>query len=148
MPRGRRAPNEQAPKAAPGQPYGEAGDQIQSQNVIPLPQRNQPPTPTGAGGGTSSTPAAPVAAGNPMEALLAAAKGTPPPNGGLLAPSVRPTEPITTGLQIGAGAGPEALTGGSRARAGTVADTYAMLADLTGDPRYRRLAAVATQQGV
>lgn len=35
----------------------------------------------------------------------------PPPGslGGLTAPSERPTEPVTTGLSLGAGAGPEAV---------------------------------------
>jgi hypothetical protein len=140
----RRSKNQQAPAAAPGQPYGEAGDQIQAQNVIPLPQQTAP-TP---GGQPGSEEQAPVAGGNPLEAAVAAAMGTPPPGGSLTAPSVRPNEPVTNGLPIGEGAGQEALNPQSPARRSTAADTFLMLAEITGNSRYRELAMMARRQGI
>jgi len=71
-----------------GQPYGAASEQEQAQAVVP-PQ--PPPGPPGA----------PPAAGPP-----------PIPPGGLGAfnrPTDRPGEPLTSGLPMGPGAGPEAL---------------------------------------
>lgn len=45
-----------------------------------------------------------------MQAALQAALATRPPGGtGLLAPTARPAEPVTAGLPVGPGAGPEAL---------------------------------------
>lgn len=145
MPRKRK--DQQTPVHAPGQAYGEGVDQLQAQAAIPLPQRSVVPPPAGSTSAPPPPAGAPVAGGNPIAAAIAAAEGTPPPQGGLTAPSVRPGEPVTAGLAMGAGPGPEALRGGSRARAGTVADTFLMLAELTGDDRYRRLSAVAAQQG-
>lgn len=71
-----------------GQPYGAASEQAQAQAAVP-PQ--SPPGPPGA----------PPAAGPP-----------PIPPGGLGAfnrPTERPGEPLTSGLGMGPGAGPEAL---------------------------------------
>ena len=138
MPRKRK--DQQAPAAAPGQPYGENIDQLQAQAVIPLPQQ-QPPV---AGGNPTGPP--PTQEGDPMANLLALAQGTPPPAGGLFGPTQRPIEPITTGLPVGPGAGPEAIVQ-DRARMRTVADTFSMLADVTGSPMYRRLAQQAQAQG-
>lgn len=44
-----------------------------------------------------------------MALAIAAAQAMPAPAGGFAAPTSRPGEPVTTGLPIGAGAGPEAL---------------------------------------
>jgi hypothetical protein len=48
---------------------------------------------------------------------------------------------------VGAGAGPEAV-GPQRARMRMVGDTFRMLADVTGNPMYRRLAEEAYEKGV
>jgi hypothetical protein len=72
---------QQAPRAVPGQTYGEAGAQIASQQVVPLP----------GGGGM-----APPTSGAPMPGPIDAA-------------SARPNEPLTAGIPQGAGPGPEAL---------------------------------------
>lgn len=149
----RRRKDQLPPQAAPGQAYGENQDQIQAQNVIPLPARGgEPTTPAGppALGALGPPPGAAVAQPqvDPVQALLSAAQGMPPPpGGGLAAPSARPMEPLTAGMAGGAGPGREAL-GPSRARASTIQDTFQMLADLTGDPRYVRLASIAAQQGL
>lgn len=79
-------------RTAPGQQYGQATAQADAQRAIPLPATAPPP---------SAAPA-PVAA--------------PPPEPGLLsAPTARSNEPLTAGMNIGAGPGPDAnspLVGG------------------------------------
>lgn len=75
----------QAPRAVPGQPYGQAGAQLQAQQQMPLPQQ-----------GLASAPTTPPA---PQPGAL----------GPLHAPTDRPAEPITAGLTQGAGPGPEAI---------------------------------------
>lgn len=77
-------------RTAPGQPYGAAGRQADAQRAVPLP----------------ATPAA-AAAPTPQATPFA-----PPEPGLLSAPSARPGEPITSGLPVGAGAGPEAVAAG------------------------------------
>jgi hypothetical protein len=73
-------------RTAPGQPYGQAGQQAAAQQAIPLPQ--QP-----------SVQTAPVPSQAP----------TPPEPGLLHAPTTRPGEPVTAGLPVGPGPGTEAL---------------------------------------
>lgn len=67
--------------AAPDQPYGEAGAQRAAQQAVPL--RGAPPVPR-----------PPV---------------TPDQVPNLLDPTARPGEPVTAGLPVGAGPGPEVL---------------------------------------
>lgn len=77
--------NRQPVQAAAGQPYGERGAQEQAQRAIPL-------------------PAAPPVSAPP-----------PSPAPGSFGPFTRPTEfpdePLTAGLPVGPGPGPEAVTG-------------------------------------
>lgn len=77
---------------------------------------------------------------------MAAAEGWDPYAGmtGLDEPSVHPSEPVTAGLPIGAGPGPEVLA--SRPR-GQVADTLMTLADAVDDPVLRSLASRAQELG-
>ena len=75
----------QAPRAAATDTYGEAAALKRGQEQVPLPQ------------------APPVAMGMPVGAPM------PGEGGGLAAPTQRPGEPVTAGLQLGAGPGPEAL---------------------------------------
>lgn len=73
-------------RTAPDQPYGTAGAQAAAQRAMPLPASAPP----------SASPAPAV---------------SPPPEPGMLhAPSARPGEPLTAGLPVGAGPGPEANT--------------------------------------
>lgn len=84
----------QAPKAAPGQTYGDAKQQLASQRAIPL----------------SRTPAPSPAEGQGVAAAAGRLGGGVPGNvPSLTAPSTRPNEPITAGLPTGPGPGPEAL---------------------------------------
>ena len=98
MPRKRKTVNNrtdlqkpQVPKVATGSvPYGQRQKLEEAQRVMP------------AGAPPSFAP---------MEQVEEAVRRIPaPPKGGLLAqPSARPDEPLTTGLPIGPGAGPEAI---------------------------------------
>lgn len=81
----------QAPTAATGQPYGQAGQQIAAQRAVPLPSAPPPPSPAAAApaGGEAAPP--------------------PPPPPDPYRPTERPNEHVMTGLPVGPGAGPEAL---------------------------------------
>jgi hypothetical protein len=58
--------------------------------------------------------------------------------GGLLqAPTARPSEPVTAGLRIGPGGGPEML---SRPYGSPLADMMMQLSRATGDPYFAELA--------
>lgn len=77
----------QAPKAPTGLPYGEHKQLVDAQHAVPLP----------------NVGAAPAAGG------VLPAQGTPPALGDFTRPTERPTEPVTAGLSVGPGPGPEAL---------------------------------------
>ncbi len=79
----------QAPRAVPGQTYGQAGAQLASQQSVPLPAG----APAGGGGAPSA-----VQGQSPA-----------PPLTPINAPTQRPGEPLTTGIASGPGLGPEAL---------------------------------------
>lgn len=78
----------QAPKAPTGMPYGAHKAEIDAQRAVPLAAAPSLPAPgnppAGAGGGAAL--------------------------GDFTRPTDRPTEPITAGLPMGAGPGPEALS--------------------------------------
>jgi hypothetical protein len=76
---------------AKGQTYGQAGAQAAAQRAVPLAAAPPPPA-----------PAAPVAA-------APGAGGPPPEQPDLYRPTERPHEPVTHGLPMGPGAGPDAL---------------------------------------
>lgn len=81
------------PKVAiPGQAYGVQKQQLQAQAILPV---------------SPSPGAAPVAGGPPV----ASTPGGPPPGsfGPLDRPTDNPSEPLTAGIPMGAGPGPEAL---------------------------------------
>jgi hypothetical protein len=79
---------------ARNQPYGAATQQAAAQRAQPLPQTPPP----------SVAPQGPAAA--------AEGGGFVPPGslGDFLSPTNRPNEPLTTGIPMGAGAGPEVLS--------------------------------------
>lgn len=74
-------------RVATGQAYGAATASTQAQQAAPLPQAQVPPD----------------------QLALAAAQATPPPQQPIHAPTARPGEPITAGLPVGPGPGPEVL---------------------------------------
>lgn len=105
-------------QAAPSQPYGVAAEQRMAMNAIPLPNQQQArPTNAPAAGGAVASSIAPTP-GVPSALPGAPMVGS---NGPLTRPSERPNEPVTHGLPVGPGAGPEALQGvGAAARQGAV----------------------------
>src|SRR4051812_37148411 len=80
----------QKPQAAPNQTYGQAGQQLASQQQMPL-------------------SAAPVAGSSPAPPQAAPGGGGPQVIPSLTAPTTRPNEPLTAGLATGPGGGPEML---------------------------------------
>lgn len=132
-----------APAATPAPmvnaPYGEGERAIESQRRTPVPDYSQG---TAAAGPPGAPPSAPAPApGDRLQAALLAAKGMAPPTNLLTMPTQRPGEPITSGLRIGAGPGPEVLHSGDRA-----VRTLRMLAEVTADPSFANLAELAAQR--
>jgi len=143
MPRKRRNPNplpkanrvdlnqSKAPTAVPtGLPYGQAGQLERQMAAAPLAQAGQP-------GG--------------FDAVMAAAASHPGGEGlvGLDAPSTRPQQPVTAGLSIGAGPGPEVL-GRMAPPAGRprLAPLLTQMGDDTDNPRIQYLGYLARQIGL
>lgn len=83
-------PNRLPPTAATGQPYGQAKAQLDAQQAIPLQSGPSLPTP-------------PPAAAPDVPYQL-------PQAGDFLRPTERPDEPVTAGVPVGPGPGPEALS--------------------------------------
>ena len=77
----------------PNQEYGDAAQQAAAQNAIPM----------------ASAPQGTPAAAAPAPAAAAPAPIPSPGSMPLLGPSQRPEEPVTHGLPMGEGAGPEVL---------------------------------------
>lgn len=77
----------------PSPVYGDAANLARAQQAVPMAPPPSAAVPTLAGGGGPS--AAPAPAG--------------PPPADLHAPTQRPNEPVTTGLPVGPGPGPEVL---------------------------------------
>ena len=100
---------------APNQPYGVAAQQRAAQNVIPM---GSPPV---GGGGSPAPTGAPTQQPQMNDVLAAAQAHNGPAQGQFTRPTERPNEPLTHGLPMGAGAGPQALTGvGAGARDNTI----------------------------
>lgn len=118
MPRDR-----QAPAAPNDQAYGMRGDQIAAQQAIPLPQTQAP-------GMQPTEPQQP--------SMIDQARQFDPGITPLTAPTSRPGEPVTSGLPMGAGPGPEIFS--TPARAHRTADVLLQLADLSGTDRWREMA--------
>lgn len=124
MPRARKT---QPVEAAAGQAYGERQAQEQAQEQLPV--AGAPVPASGPGG---------VPVVNPGGDAQAAALAMPPPD---LPPwAAGPVdEPITHGLPIGEGPGPEVL-GLRKPNRAPVADMLLAMARATGDPRYAEMA--------
>lgn len=103
MPRRRKT---QGVKTPTGLPYGQGQQMAEAQKALPLPGPGTRPQPQRAPAGPAPVPVAPA---DPMAAAIAAASQLAPPAGGLARPSSRPDQPVTAGLNIGAGGGPEML---------------------------------------
>lgn len=90
-----------------GQPYGQAAAQQAAQRAIPI-----TPPPTAAPGPGQAPAAAPGPSAQPQPAPSTPAQvpqGMAPGELKFMHPTDRPGEPVTSGLNVGPGAGPEAL---------------------------------------
>lgn len=116
-------------QTAPDQTYGLAGQQQAAQQAMPL----APPPPPGR----AAPPASP---GGPVPAGPGPGQVIP-----LDAPTQRPDEPVTHGLALGPGAGPEALS--MNQPTGFLADKLDDLARTSGNTDLQVLAARARQLG-
>jgi len=131
MPRGPRRTTQSGDPAQPmttnmpGRPYGAGVEQERAERAMPAPQvadmQSRPPS--------------------LQSALELARQYDMPPPSPLDAPSNRPGEPVTSGLPIGPGPGPEALVY-NRARARRTQVLDALAQDIRS-PRLARLAARA-----
>lgn len=91
-----------------GGAYGAASQLASAQKAAPVPQAGPTNMPTlnggvGGGTGTAVTPSTPGPAGDPIGAAQAMEMPAITPMG---APTQRPGEPVTTGMNGGPGAGP------------------------------------------
>jgi len=112
-----------------GQPYGDRQGLLDQEKTAALAQVDSIPTPQ------ISAPPAPAGQGY-----------TGP---GMGDPTTRPNEPITTGVDIGAGAGPEALTlPAAQQPSGFVTQTLAQLAPTDTTGTLAKLYLIAKQRGV
>jgi len=139
----------QPPKAAQGLPYGQGQQMQDAQRAIPLPD-NRKATSQAIGQPASPSPAPSPGGGggSPLDQAVAAAAIAPDPTGGLASPSTRPDEPITAGLPIGPGAGPEALAR-AKAQKASVASFFAIAAETFGnDPVLAAMAQRAQRRGL
>lgn len=129
----------QPPQAANNQAYGMKNEQLQAQKQIPLPQADGP-----GGGAPGPSPAGAPPPTQPVD-VVAAARDFDPGITPLSAPSQRPGEPVTTGLALGAGAGPEIFSQPTQAM--KTADMLDMLAQTSGNDAFRNLALRIRQSG-
>lgn len=87
-----------------GRPYGDRATSEAALRAVPIGDSGAPSAaaaPAGDGGAPED---------NPFAAFKAAAQAAEAPGQGLLsAPTERPDEPITAGLSVGAGGGPESM---------------------------------------
>lgn len=117
------------PSAPNGLPYGARGELISAQRQVPM-----APAP---------------GAGMPQQAPPQQPSVIPGMHGDFLRPTERPNEPVTAGIPMGAGPGPEALTGvgaGGFGHAAT-ADLLTQLAAVPGAGDDVRALANYAQQG-
>lgn len=123
---------------APAQPIAPVAGQMYGAGVQQQRLQEAMPAPAGAAAappGPSPVESSPSGGGgDPYAAAMSVLQG----QGGLLGqPTQRPNEPLTTGLALGPGAGPEVLGSFSRSPAG---DSLRSLTALTGDPYFAELA--------
>lgn len=124
-----------------GQNYGAGAQQMALQQAMPAPNeraQSMEPAPTApAIGGTPASAPPPESEAERYMRMLDAAKAATPSTGLLTQPTARPDEPVTAGLPIGAGPGPEILQARTSTPAG---DLLRRLSSATGDPSFAELA--------
>ncbi len=134
----------------PGQTYGMGVEQQQLAEAMPSPQARPstpdassasmavpPPAAGASAGGPTPAPSPDAVRAEQFQAALAAAQQLKGKAGMLRQPTGRPNEPVTAGLSIGPGPGPEAL---GMPRGNPTGNTLRKLAAATGDSYLRELA--------
>lgn len=126
--------------AVAGQNYGAGQAQMELQRQLPAPQSAQPEAAAPALAPAQPAPApgqaAPQSAQIPPEAQLAQAVQAMKMNGGVLANGPQMNVPVTHGLKVGPGAGPEAMIDQAASPAARMLNA---ISDATGDPYFRDL---------
>lgn len=136
------AQNPQGARTPTGLPYGQHQALQQAQQQMPV---SGPATPGMPPGGAPGIP--PMAPDHPQ--VLQAAQGFNPPIQPLTRPSERPHEPVTSGIPLGAGPGPEALNHPSPTaqNAGSLSALLAQIALQSGSNQIAHLAQDAAAKG-
>lgn len=122
------------PQVPPDQTYGVGQDQLAQQQALPLPNKR-------GGGDMVPMPSASPTGGSvdPIQQAIAMAQAMPFDAVGLSGPTAEPDEPLTTGIGLGPGAGPEALPPMPHAK-NHAAEVLLTLAEARQSPELARLA--------
>lgn len=131
-------------RAAPGQTYGKATQQLNAQKIVPMaPPRVVLPPPV-------APPSGPPGAAPQLSAGAAPPSPGPAPGqlGDLHRPTERPNEPVTAGAPVGAGPGPEAIPQGPTSPQNTnLSRTLAQIAQSSHSQAVNQLAQRASAAG-
>ena len=124
-------------QTVPGQEYGKQADQMAAMHVAPMsgPQPSASP---------QSAPQAPQSAAPPTPQANPAAAQVVPWD----APTQRPNEPITAGLDVGPGPGSEALQMNQNHQAAFVAQLNALANTPGASPEIQQMANIAARLGL
>ncbi len=133
-------------KPVTGAGYGQGVAQSRLQQQMPAPRATVPTIQARSGPSaqprvpippaTSSAPAPQTVSAPARPDLMQLAEQLRGQTGVLSAPTVRPDEPVTAGLPIGPGAGPQAL---GQSYGSPIADVLRRVAKATGDPYVEQL---------
>lgn len=134
----------QAPAPVVDGTYGDGERALEAQRRMPTPDYSAQAGPVPGGPGPVSPGGGPGQALSPTDRMTQAmqlmARMSPPRS--LEAPSERPDQPLTAGLNLGPGPGPEILRPGDRAT-----QSLRVLADFSDDPGLEELADLAERMG-
>lgn len=121
--------------SVPGQRYGEGVQQQAMQQAMPAPDRMADPMAAATVGDPAAVDAPVAPPGmDPAAVMQFLAQNNP----NMLANTQNPDQPVTAGLPLGPGAGPESLK--IMQSSTPLARMLTTLSDQTGDPTFRRLA--------
>lgn len=124
-------------QVAPSAEYGQRAAEMAAQGAVPMGPPGSSTAPAPVGGQPTGGAVAPGATPD-LASLLASAPSLAGKNGPLNRPTERPDEPVTHGLGVGPGAGPEILSGAGalaasgQAQQGTIATLLQHLSSQPG----------------
>jgi len=123
--------------AVAGQMYGAGVEQMALQRQMPAPQVSGPVAPPAGAAPPVPVESPQMSPADKHRRAMAAAETMRGKAGVLMQPTSRPNEPVTTGLPVGPGAGPEVL---AMPRGNPMGERMRRLAAATGDSYMRELA--------